>query len=250
MSPLQFPLFRSAILCFGLLVFSSKGQSQDSLGPEAEIIRGALSRYADGFGGRFEMSKLQSLRFEGTYRFRDRQWPLVLVKRPDQKARLTVIQNEGNLVRLHTEKGGFERLPFENDFSILDGVQRSNFERLSYFFSPFWAIGESPDGEIRYSGKVEFQGRPVLIFEFQREPLGHCSVWFDESNSVVVRIEQVLLDSGSELIADYSDFRQVDSFTIPFQIEVRLDGTLFESYTFDRIQPNVGIFPSVFDIDE
>jgi hypothetical protein len=210
-----------------------------------------VGAYLRAQGGRENLAGLHSIRLEGELLAEGQMRPFVLLKKAPDMARLTLALDEVRVtIALKGEEGwmSVEAPGGGREFSRLSAEEIPEYQGLTEFFDPLASLILEGMRRIRALQRVRENGR--ILYDVEVERTGSPESLRFRVDAATMQVLSLREDAGGgrERTSEFSAYRAVRGVQIPFETEVRVDGELETRIVLDRVQANVGVMSSIFEM--
>lgn len=224
-------------LVFGLGCFSL--HAAERLSPE-QVIK----KYINKQGGEETKKNIKSVRASGTYTNKDYAFKITILKKSENKARVTL--KDENLKIIHSYNGKTAWICNGNEtpkivpLESLDSFVRDApiFSHLSYALEKGYKISLLGN---KFVGEHDCYHLRLTL-----DTTETLDYYIDSSSFLERKMEHVTSDGGIAS-ALYSDFRKVGTVSQPFKVENYKNNDLISTLEFSTMSINVGIPNYFFD---
>lgn len=205
--------------------------------------------YLEANGGEASLKDLQSLRSSGVLENGSERISFTAIKKRPWQSLLNL--------RFHTHELSFvvdgdqvwQRVTPRGRSSMVelkDGQEAIRIRRLGAFFDPLMMLFLLNEGRLLGVEEGMWKERPAIVVRFENSDLDLKSTAYVDPSTMhqLARVDAV--SDGSQRTQHYSDHRKVFGLIEPFTVETRVDGELDNRIKVERIEHNIGTFPSSF----
>lgn len=205
--------------------------------------------YLAANGGEASLKDLQSLRSSGVLENGDQRISFTSIKKRPWQSLLNL--------RFHTHELSFvvdgdavwQRVTPRGRSPIVElkeGQEAIQIRRLGAFFDPLMMLFLLDEGRLLAVEEGQWRDRPAIVVRFENADLELKSTAYVDPSTMHQLARVDVASDGGQRTLHYSDHRKVFGLIEPFTIETRVDGELDNRIKVERIEHNIGTFPSSF----
>jgi len=229
-------------LLSGLLALSMSAGELDDI----------LQKHYDAIGGLDKLKAVKSLKVSGKMNMQGIEAPFtVYMKRPG-KARMEFTFQGMTGVQATNGTDAWQVMPFmgKNEPEPMTPDDAKDVKEQADFDGPLvdW---KDKGNQIELMGDADAEGTPCYKLKVTKKNGDVQYVFIDKDYYLEIRDEGTRKMQGTEVetFTNYGDFKEVDGMMMPHVIEGGVKGTqMKQTLTFDKIEPNVEIDDTIFDM--
>ncbi len=195
-----------------------------------------------------------TLRLKGETTQQGKTYTFTLFKKSPDSLRYEIAYKDRNFVIIYDGKNGYFWSPDEPDrpAEVASGTQDLLLKQEAFFEGPL--LSASARGfNMEYKGAVRLPDYANPVYHIQLhggQGGGLMDVFLDSDSYLEVRRFFRPNEDVLPLVTSFSDFRVVEGFTIPFQIENSYDDTVISVTRVLEADVNAGILSFFFELPD
>lgn len=230
------------ILITGLVLLIGMGALPLVAQENADKIRRVLDGYRKAYGD-FRVSEvLTSVTIRGEQIQGEQTYDFLLRKKEPDSMRYSLSHGSNSIVCGYDGKVGWQRVETGSVVTIteLEDTALKALEREADFYGPLLRYFSRSEISIQLLDTAALEGRPV--YQLEVFELGTPSLrYYLSMDSYRILRKDALGDDGEVVLeTHYRNYRQIDGFPFPFEIENRRDGQRVSLTRVKEIEVNSG----------
>nr|HRC86175.1 hypothetical protein [Thermoanaerobaculia bacterium] len=181
-----------------------------------------LSRAVEARGGAARLKELRSIRTQGDFLVQDVKQPFVLYRQRPDHLRSEIQTRKGAVVRVFADGKGWEVNPTQGSTAprVLSDAEAAGLRRQADFDGPL-LDAKAKGHQWRLVGREKLGDKDAYHLEVKLASGDSESWWVDAGDFHVVKSVQKQTVAGqlTDLVTEYSDFRDVSGVKLPFRID-------------------------------
>ena len=212
-----------------------------------------LEKYFKVNGGD-KLEKLQTYKIKGKMHW-DAEFQLTtFAKRPDMERAEMDLEGTRIIVVLTGQTGwminpisGFDPQDMDADM-IKNNKKTFGSQKLPFGWNNPLINWKENGNRIELVGREEMDGTPVYNIKMTFKDNEVINFYMDQEKFLILKMKDksIILGQPEEVEVKYSDYREVDGFMIPYNLEIFHNGSLTITLTFEKIEFNIPVNDTMF----
>jgi hypothetical protein len=201
--------------------------------------------------GRDALRNLSSTRSTGQIRWDGQLKECTLTKQRPDLLRLNLKSDDSITTYGYDGRAYWRKLEVGKNQAESGSIEESNaLRQISKFYDPLIAYAMEGAGIIQVIEIDEWRGDLAIRVQMRGTSLSRIDIYLDPDSLEILATVQRLPNSGDEYTTLFSDYRFIDGFRSPFQIQNMLGNQLVYELSLDTMEVNPVLTSSLFSAPE
>ncbi len=216
----------------------------------AVTLQDVLNKNYKAKGGLEKLRAIKTIHAVGKITAQGMEMPFeTWMKMPDKIRMETTVQGQ-KIVQAYDGKTAWWIMPMISpEPQPMPPQQAEQFKEQNWFKDPL-IYYKDLGYKIEFLGEGEFEGNPVYKIKLTK-PNGEIMIYYiDKETGLELKMDFHGKRQGREITAEtvFGDYNQVNGITYPFYIETRSGGKVVSQVTISKIEINIPVDDSIFQM--
>ncbi|KOY84335.1 hypothetical protein AD998_21570 [bacterium 336/3] len=229
---------------------------------QAQTVDQIITKYFENTGGKEKYEKINGIKTTGKVKYGTLELPLEDVRLKDGKTWSKAVFQGMNFYQNVFDGSvlwNTNQMTMKPEKANSEATENYKNEVLS-FPDPF--LNYKKNGySLEYMGKEKIEGTEYFKLKLIRKPIKQNGkeianvsyYYFDMENYVPIIIENEITEgaqAGKKMQSFLGEYQEVNGITLPFSIDVKMDGQVLSSIKFEKMEINPKVDATIFKFVE
>lgn len=220
---------------------------------QAQTVDEILANYFENIGGEKNWAEMKSLKMEGKMSMQGMDLPMTIYSKAPNKQYVEISVMGKTIVEAYNGEYKWSVNPFQGGAEPQKGTEEESAEAAKDEFGSEFLNYKDKGHKVTLEGKEEIEGTECFKLKMVKKDGDEVIYFFDTENYVPIMMRTAITQEGpmKGKIAEtyFSDYDEVgDGLIMALYTESKMDGQTLQKMTLEKVEVNVDIDDSKFDM--